>query len=153
MLVAVAIFVVVVTYFTSTFLNKGGTYRSAMIINCKVSPILVLATLIFSSLPCSVYSFAPPQKSVNIVSNHLLMNSSQYRSGRRRSLIVGAGMFSGFFGEDESKATNGPPSTGKKYQSKGPTNEVVKVVNGIKHRRLGGSDIIVSELGLGTQRW
>lgn len=82
------------------------------------------------------------------------MNSSQYHSGRRRSLIVGAGMFSGFFGEDESKATNnGPPSTGKKYQSKGPTNEVVKVVNGIKHRRLGGSDIIVSELGLGTQRW
>ena len=33
------------------------------------------------------------------------------------------------------------------------TNEIVKVVEGIRHKRLGGSDIIVSELGLGTQRW
>lgn len=33
------------------------------------------------------------------------------------------------------------------------TNEVVRTVNGIKHRRLGGSEVIVSELGLGTQRW
>ncbi len=37
--------------------------------------------------------------------------------------------------------------------SNGPTNEVVKSVNGMRQRRLGGSDIIVSELGLGTQRW
>lgn len=34
-----------------------------------------------------------------------------------------------------------------------PTNEVVRTVNGIRHKRLGGSDIIVSEVGLGTQRW
>lgn len=34
-----------------------------------------------------------------------------------------------------------------------PTNEVVKTVNGIRHKRLGGGDIIVSEIGLGTQRW
>lgn len=33
------------------------------------------------------------------------------------------------------------------------TNEVVKVVNGIRWRRLGGTDIEVSEVGLGTQRW
>jgi hypothetical protein len=32
--------------------------------------------------------------------------------------------------------------------SKGPTNEIVKVVNGMKRHRLGGSDIFVSELGL-----
>mmetsp|Transcript_18638 Transcript_18638/g.42594 ORF Transcript_18638/g.42594 Transcript_18638/m.42594 type:complete len:313 (-) Transcript_18638:765-1703(-) len=37
--------------------------------------------------------------------------------------------------------------------SSGSTNEVVRVKNGIKHRRLGSSDIIVSEIGLGTQRW
>ncbi len=35
----------------------------------------------------------------------------------------------------------------------GDTNEVVNVVNNIKHRRLGNSDIVVSEMGLGTQRW
>lgn len=34
-----------------------------------------------------------------------------------------------------------------------PTNDVVKIVDGIRHKRLGGGDIIVSELGLGTQRW
>ena len=27
------------------------------------------------------------------------------------------------------------------------------VVNGMKQRRMGGGDIIVSEMGLGTQRW
>ena len=36
---------------------------------------------------------------------------------------------------------------------KGPTNEIIKSVNGMRHRRLGGSDVVVSELGLGTQRW
>lgn len=32
-------------------------------------------------------------------------------------------------------------------------NAVVRVVDGIKHKRLGSSDIVVSELALGTQRW
>ena len=36
---------------------------------------------------------------------------------------------------------------------KRPTNEVVTQVNGIRQKRLGGTDIIVSEVGLGTQRW
>ena len=43
-------------------------------------------------------------------------------------------------------------SSSNKYKAVGPTNEVIKVVNGMKRQRLGGSDIIVSELGLGTQR-
>lgn len=33
------------------------------------------------------------------------------------------------------------------------TNQVVRTVNGIRHRRLGGTDIVVSEMGIGTQRW
>lgn len=37
--------------------------------------------------------------------------------------------------------------------SKGATNEVLKSSHGMKQRRLGGSDILVSALGLGTQRW
>ena len=37
--------------------------------------------------------------------------------------------------------------------SPAPTNAVVRVVDGIRQKRLGSSDIIVSELGLGTQRW
>ena len=71
----------------------------------------------------------------------------------RRSVLCSAGIFGGFFGGENNKspasATSGPGT----YKSKGPTNEVVKVVNGMKRRRLGGSDILVSELGLGTQRW
>jgi len=35
----------------------------------------------------------------------------------------------------------------------GRTNDVVGVVNGIKQKLLGGSGIVVSEVGLGTQRW
>ena len=37
--------------------------------------------------------------------------------------------------------------------SKLSTNEVVTKVKGIRHKRLGESDIVVSEMGLGTQRW
>jgi aryl-alcohol dehydrogenase-like predicted oxidoreductase len=62
-------------------------------------------------------------------------------------------MFSGlpFFGSDnEAKAAN---PNDKKKGGGGPTGEVVKIVKGMKHKRLGNSDIFVSEMGLGTQRW
>lgn len=69
---------------------------------------------------------------------------------RRRVLQAGGGIFGlPFLGGQKASAAGIPKSSGKG----GPTNEIVKVVNGIKHRRLGGSDIVVSELGLGTQRW
>jgi aryl-alcohol dehydrogenase-like predicted oxidoreductase len=91
----------------------------------------------------------------------------------RRSILLQAGMFSGmpFFGgggsnsdERVARAAAGPPPrrgggplppTPPPLGSKGAgtTNEVVKVVDGVKRRRLGGSDIFVSEMGLGTQRW
>lgn len=45
-------------------------------------------------------------------------------------------------------ASAAAPSAGS-----GDTNAVVRTVNGIAHKRLGAGDIIVSELGLGTQRW
>jgi aryl-alcohol dehydrogenase-like predicted oxidoreductase len=35
----------------------------------------------------------------------------------------------------------------------GETNSVVRVVDGIRQKRLGSTDIVVSEMGLGTQRW
>jgi len=65
----------------------------------------------------------------------------------RRDLCL-ASFFGGFFGGEPSASARPTPSG-----SKGATNEIVKNVNGMKHRRLGGSDIVVSELGLGTQRW
>mgnify|MGYP005845227889 CR=1 FL=1 len=82
------------------------------------------------------------------------------RNSSRRSVLLSAGIFGGLFGGDGTNNNEGPSvpaanaaGTSVSYQSKGPTNEVVKVVNGMKQKRLGGSDIIVSELGLGTQRW
>lgn len=78
-------------------------------------------------------------------------------TNRRRSIILASsgGIFGGLFNPDNGSAnaaSNGSAKQGT-YQSKGPTNEIIKVKNGIKHRRLGGSDIAVSEIGLGTQRW
>ena len=76
--------------------------------------------------------------------------------GRRRSSIMMAGGFlSNLFGDDGNGIISpANASEGVKINSgKGKTNEVVKTVNGMKQRRLGGSDILVSELGLGTQRW
>lgn len=75
-------------------------------------------------------------------------------SGSRRTVLKASGGIFGlpFFGGEDANAST-PPS-GKKISKGGPTNEVVKVVNGMKHRRLGGTgDIFVSELGLGSQRW
>jgi diketogulonate reductase-like aldo/keto reductase len=83
-------------------------------------------------------------------------------SRRRQLLRVSAGgLFSGlpFFGSDSDSNRNNNEaqaamlSNKKKGSGGGATNEVVKIVKGMKHRRLGNSDIFVSELGLGTQRW
>jgi hypothetical protein len=89
--------------------------------------------------------------------------SSSSSSRRRRSLAAmlaaggggGGGFFSGLFGDsnDDAKRGNVANAADVGVASKGPTNEVVKSVNGMRQRRLGGSGIVVSELGLGTQRW
>jgi hypothetical protein len=78
-------------------------------------------------------------------------NMMVMRSPTRRSVLLSAGMFGGIFGGD-NKASSAPLGGGS-YTSKGPSNELVKIVDGMGHKRLGGSDIIVSDLGLGTQRW
>ena len=44
-----------------------------------------------------------------------------------------------------SAAKSAAPSSG------GTTNEVVSVVNGMRQRRMGGGDIMVSEMGLGKE--
>ena len=62
--------------------------------------------------------------------------------------LGGLGGLGKLFGAPEPASAILPPK-GKG----GPTNEVLKTVNGIRHKRLGGGDIVVSELGLGTQRW
>ena len=84
------------------------------------------------------------------------MTTTPDLSTRRRAVLKAGGIFGlPFFGGEESSAIypRTPPVTPVSAASNGPTNEVVKVVNGMKRRRLGGSDIFVSELGLGTQRW
>ena len=66
----------------------------------------------------------------------------------RRKVLLASSFLGGLFGgQDPARAKPSVPG------AKGPTNEVVKNINGMKQRRLGGSDIVVSELGLGTQRW
>ena len=73
--------------------------------------------------------------------------------------VVHAGAWAGLFpfGGDRGRASakgpdrrGGGPGSGS---SMGPTNEVVEVVNGSRRKRMGGGDVVVSELGLGTQRW
>jgi aryl-alcohol dehydrogenase-like predicted oxidoreductase len=79
---------------------------------------------------------------------HQYMATPDLTNNRRTILRASGGLFGlPFFGSDKANAATPPKG------SKGRTNEVKKVVNGMKHRRLGGSDIFVSELGLGTQRW
>jgi Aldo/keto reductase family len=75
-----------------------------------------------------------------------------------RRTVVASSIFGGIFGSGSSSASgSGSDAASARSSSfpqpKGPTNEVLKNINGMKQRRLGGSDIIVSALGLGTQRW
>ena len=100
-----------------------------------------------------------PRMAIDNVSKN--PNNDLYIPSQRRrhsvSLMAG-GFFSGLFGDDSDTNSNAAyaaaDSNAKILNTgKGPTNEVIKQVNGMKQRRLGGSDIIVSELGLGTQRW
>lgn len=108
-------------------------------------------------------AFLPHHSRASATSNGLVMVTEDTSSSingdgnsprRRKLLQVSGGMFGlpffGFASDNEAQAAT-PPT--KKSPKSGPTNEVVKVVNGMKRRRLGGSDIFVSELGLGTQRW
>ena len=67
---------------------------------------------------------------------------------QRVNSLGAAGFLGGLFANDGSRKIAN--AVGGLAQ---PTNAVVKNVDGIAHKRLGGGDIIVSELGLGTQRW
>ena len=66
---------------------------------------------------------------------------------RSGSAVAAASWLPGFMTPKAEAASRLPAS------AKGATNEVVETINGIKRKRLGGGDIIVSEMGLGTQRW
>ncbi len=88
------------------------------------------------------------------------MSHSPIDSERRRQsvqIMMAGGFLGGIFGGENGSVANAATSSGSNSKinnsGKGPTNEVIKKVNGMNQRRLGGSDIIVSELGLGTQRW
>lgn len=109
---------------------------------------LFCTLVLISMAENEVFAFQTPP----LVSMRHQAASSPSLHTSRRTILSAAGLFGGVFGGGGSSASTFPPAYGK-VTSKGPTNEVVKVVNGIKHRRLGGSDIVVSEVGLGTQRW
>jgi len=110
---------------------------SSRVVTCILISVVNSAFINVNAFHHASFSFSMKRES--------LPPSSQ----TRRTILSAAGMFGGVFGSNASSTADGAtPSS-----SKGPTNEVVKVVKGIKHRRLGGSDIVVSEVGLGTQRW
>ena len=74
----------------------------------------------------------------------------------RRKVVQAAGLGSLFpWGERAAamagSGRGGAPKPGS--SAGGLTNETVKLVNGMRHKRMGGGDIVVSEFGLGTQRW
>ena len=96
---------------------------------------------------------------------HLPPSQARRRHSMTLMLAGGSGGLGGFFSglfDNNSDGTavaaadvprNERAGTAIVNSGKGPTNEIIKSVNGMRHRRLGGSDIVVSELGLGTQRW
>jgi aryl-alcohol dehydrogenase-like predicted oxidoreductase len=112
--------------------------------------ILQLAALLVAAAPAATAFCPSPRFATTSFPSQTSLVSLQLLPTDRRSLLLASSLFGGFVGGgpiDPSKVKPAVPG------ARGPTNEVVKKVQGIKHRRLGGSDIVVSELGLGTQRW
>ena len=101
--------------------------------------------------PSCFSSTSTPRMTINGPISH------DFPSPRRRHAVsmMAGGFLSGLFGDDNNSSGGNyvANAAGTINAGNGPTNEVVKSVNGMKLRRLGGSDILVSELGLGTQRW
>ena len=124
-------------------------------------PLLLVAAI--SVRTASAFQTRQPTAHSSCSTTSSLANASDGGPSSSRRTVLGAGLFGGIFGSGGSggaaaaaAAVPTSPSSpgGGSNKPKGPTNEVVKVVRGMKHRRLGGSgDIVVSELGLGTQRW
>lgn len=110
------------------------------------NPMNFASTLLVFFSSCgfldSVSSFQSPSLWMNQPTKHRPTNNNM----GRRAALVSTGMIGGFFGGSEKTKSITTASSSTKYKQKGPTNEIVKVVDGMKHKRLGGSDIIVSEM-------
>ena len=119
----------------------------------KLLPLLsITATTAFTS-PSHLLS--TPQSQTHKIRASFLDDDTSSSSIQRRSLLtmMAYSSFFNLFGGNNGNSNSVANAAGVINAGKGPTNEVIKTVNGMKLRRLGGSDILVSELGLGTQRW
>lgn len=111
----------------------------------------VLVVLVLWTQPTFLRAFPSPPSSVP---PHSRVRPRCYAQTPRRQVLLASSLLGGFFSNNNKpgNAAVNPPSSSSR-SNHGPTNQVVRVVNGMKQRRLGNSDILVSALGLGTQRW
>lgn len=81
---------------------------------------------------------------------HASTSRRAFNRGAAHVIVASSGgndFFSNLLGGATARASAAAPRRAR-------TNETVEIVNGIKRKRLGGaSGIVVSEVGLGTQRW
>ena len=121
-------------------------------------PTIVVQTMkiMLATTATLVVATAFQTQPINLIQTHRLPQTklcaiTDDYSFKRRSLIMlmasggsSGGLFSNFFGSKDNAAN---ASIGGSINSgKGTTNEVIKTVNGMRQRRLGGSDICVSEV-------
>lgn len=82
---------------------------------------------------------------------------TQASSGLKKAAAVAAAYGGAVRVQADARSSTARIPRGTRLRSKvassGDTNEVIGTINGIRQKRLGGGDIIVSEVGLGTQRW
>tara|TARA_B100000795_G_scaffold89567_1_gene65194 strand:- start:193 stop:621 length:429 start_codon:yes stop_codon:yes gene_type:complete len=97
-------------------------------------PVLeTLMLMLILHLPCCYAAMATPGEAGSAM--------------RRRDVLKGATAAAALAQQPSAALARVPALPA----SAGPTNEVISVVDGIRQKRLGGSGIIVSEVGLGTQ--
>ena len=105
--------------------------------------------LFFSSL-VTCHSFPNGKKQItyiNAFEKSNIVKSSVYMGGLGSlfPFLIDSGK--------STRATNAMIMSSADNAKNGATGEIIKDVNGMKQKRLGSGGIIVSELGLGTQRW
>jgi hypothetical protein len=104
----------------------------------------VLSWIVVASLACATPSTALLHDSTPGL-GPLRSPDTSRRDAIRKTAGLG-GVLGGMFGNG-----NVPNARAAAAVSRRPTNEVIETVDGIRRKRLGGSDLLVSEVALGTQ--
>lgn len=123
--------------------------KKSLVVSC-LAAVVVAGTLIVPSTHAFVSRTRSSPTTVTWRLHALSTERRRFVLASSSSLLSG-----GFLGGGNGNRANAVPNNNNIRPPSGglPTNQVVGKLRGMRRKRLGGSDVAVSEMGLGAQRW